>query len=878
MVQGVLLPDGAVAVKWIEGAETWWTRLGDLACDSAPAVLTDSKGDLWVFVRDTQGEVYARTQPGGGPWTEWQRLGDGRLTDGPTACLDREGRICLFGRGLDGALYLKRREGDTWLAWESLGGVIKYAPAPVLTFDGRLAVFAVGADDAIWHLYQDGGWNAWSTLGGGINAAPAAVVDGSGILWLFGRGLDNGLWERRYDLEWTPWSSLGGGLDGGPVAAADRSGRKCVRVVGTDGATIHERIGITHWSAWAAVDALPTFPDLAAEQLQRKQERDALLQTPVVRSESELIANQLRLMISRAIVRATDPGPYPSVGEWEDHFVLKYQAMAAVKQQKLSDLAHAEVARLDLLRAQTPEAWAKVELKSAVPLGEQLAIRAPGASVMVGALINEGRVRAKFEPQEKGVMSFRIHSVYCDEETNEIGDDSIVMSLITMAPGKSAIPHGPHELGDFAKHNLREYGPTDARMNHRWSYSDAPTEKDTFANPFHVFVTLIERDGDLDTEVLAALSVAVVAGATAAGAVIGAKLGASLGGGVGAAVGTAVGAAIMAAWTAFSFWWKDQTQDEVGPMHELMGYRGMPDANLVQTAVMEWDGGRYHVAWSYSPGEPVNFLDNLPSTPTDRTLSFKLVDKGPFTQIGAAVGPNQVFGLWARRPDGTVLYRASPDGAWAVIADTIVSQLDNGWALIGGSVGKFNRETSTYDLAASRIGDDLGTLARPSFVAGHENWTAWAIIGGQPYQQQNVGKSRQGANLPVWKWTPIPAEAEFDRLFVAPGDAAHHVWAISTSGVPFEWSPIFTPRPTSFELGSLCVSQADYVIGISKNGPTYVLEDGNWIGFSCVEAGTNTVLTAMQMRHVGAFKTSLFRRYLLTPRGHLYVCEGPTVA
>ena len=52
----------------------------------------------------------------------------------------------------------------------SLGGVIVSDPSLADNSDGRLEVFALGLDGALWHIWQDaahaGPWSAWASLGG----------------------------------------------------------------------------------------------------------------------------------------------------------------------------------------------------------------------------------------------------------------------------------------------------------------------------------------------------------------------------------------------------------------------------------------------------------------------------------------------------------------------------------------------------------------------------------------------------------------------------------------------------------------------------------------------------------------------------------------
>jgi acylphosphatase len=91
--------------------------------------------------------------------------------------------------------------------------------------DGRLEVFARGADNALWHIWQEaphaGPWSAWASLGGIITSDPAAIDNSDGRLEVFARGTDNALWhiwqEAPHGGPWSSWASLGGILIDDPA-------------------------------------------------------------------------------------------------------------------------------------------------------------------------------------------------------------------------------------------------------------------------------------------------------------------------------------------------------------------------------------------------------------------------------------------------------------------------------------------------------------------------------------------------------------------------------------------------------------------------------------------------------------------------------------
>jgi acylphosphatase len=97
----------------------------------------------------------------------------------PTANSSADGRIEVFARGGDGHLWhiwQVARDGD-WSDWKDLsrhrplpgGDLLTLAgdPATNSSADGRIEVFARGADGHLWHIWQiarDGDWSNWEDL------------------------------------------------------------------------------------------------------------------------------------------------------------------------------------------------------------------------------------------------------------------------------------------------------------------------------------------------------------------------------------------------------------------------------------------------------------------------------------------------------------------------------------------------------------------------------------------------------------------------------------------------------------------------------------------------------------------------------------------
>ena len=91
------------------------------------------------------------------------------------------------------------------VSWEPLGGVLTSGPAVCSWAAGRLDIFARGTDNALWHLWYDGGWGTWEQLGANpIASDPAAVAWGPNRIDVFVRGTDNALYHKWWDGNWRP--------------------------------------------------------------------------------------------------------------------------------------------------------------------------------------------------------------------------------------------------------------------------------------------------------------------------------------------------------------------------------------------------------------------------------------------------------------------------------------------------------------------------------------------------------------------------------------------------------------------------------------------------------------------------------------------------
>lgn len=114
--------------------------------------------------------------------------------------------------------------GGGYSAWYSLGGCLKsgYGLDVGLNYGGRLEVFAIGTNNAVWHDWQTkpsaGPWSGWYSLGGSVISGPTVYSEYSGYdyeeVWVVGT---NCYWyyNVQENAGGGPWS---GWIDSGSYA------------------------------------------------------------------------------------------------------------------------------------------------------------------------------------------------------------------------------------------------------------------------------------------------------------------------------------------------------------------------------------------------------------------------------------------------------------------------------------------------------------------------------------------------------------------------------------------------------------------------------------------------------------------------------------
>jgi Domain of unknown function (DUF1906)/Repeat of unknown function (DUF346) len=105
-------------------------------------------------------------------YVKWALPKPTTLPGGPVA-ENADGRLEVFASGANNALYhiWQTSPGGAWAGWDSLAGTLTGDPAAVQNADGRLEVFTRGANNALYHIWQTspgGAWAGWGSLGGSL--------------------------------------------------------------------------------------------------------------------------------------------------------------------------------------------------------------------------------------------------------------------------------------------------------------------------------------------------------------------------------------------------------------------------------------------------------------------------------------------------------------------------------------------------------------------------------------------------------------------------------------------------------------------------------------------------------------------------------------
>lgn len=262
--------------------------------DSVPVVGMNADGRLELFMIGSDAALWHTWQTtAGGDWnTTWASLdrpGGTDLQGGLDVGSNTDGRLEVFSGSFDGAIWhiWQTTANGTWSPWASLSGLAQ-APAdseftnlPTVgrNADGRLEVFTLTFDGALWHIWQTTAGGSWRTTwfssgqpaatGGSGSSPPPAVsqnVDGRLEVFTFGSG--GAIWrigQTTPNGTWTAWASLSAptnrSLTTTPIVGRNADGRLEIMAIGNDGALWHiwQTAPGGSWSTWDSLSAPPTL-------------------------------------------------------------------------------------------------------------------------------------------------------------------------------------------------------------------------------------------------------------------------------------------------------------------------------------------------------------------------------------------------------------------------------------------------------------------------------------------------------------------------------------------------------------------------------------------------------------------------------------------
>lgn len=193
----------------------------------------------------------------------------------PAAVRTSAGSMITFVRGLGNTLWATTAVNGTFEPFVQLSGAGLSGMAAVSMDGGRVDLFVVGLDKALWHTWTqvDGAgrpttWATWESLGGTLTSAPSASSIASGWLMVAGRNTLGGISYRTFDgTTWGGWQSAAGGSLTAPALEVYDGTTYRIRVVGTDGVLWVRQVpssGAAPTSAWASSGAQTSFAPAAS--------------------------------------------------------------------------------------------------------------------------------------------------------------------------------------------------------------------------------------------------------------------------------------------------------------------------------------------------------------------------------------------------------------------------------------------------------------------------------------------------------------------------------------------------------------------------------------------------------------------------------------
>jgi hypothetical protein len=247
----------------VQGASGLWplsgfTSLGGYVI-SNPVVAGRSEGST-VFVVGSNHALFYNRENSPGVWSGFIGLGGNIIGDPAVGFPQASGLLDeLFVVEGDHALYVSTQSPSSgaWSGFSRIGGYVISNPVLGANSDGRLQIFVVGSDHALYTSVEtapgSGSYSGFAGLGGYIIGNPAAAYNANhGLLDVFVIGSDHTIYVNRQASAtglgtWNGFERIGGvSVISDPVVTADGfgqfndgSGQINLFVIGSDHAVYH---------------------------------------------------------------------------------------------------------------------------------------------------------------------------------------------------------------------------------------------------------------------------------------------------------------------------------------------------------------------------------------------------------------------------------------------------------------------------------------------------------------------------------------------------------------------------------------------------------------------------------------------------------------
>ena len=224
----------------------------------------DQNGSVAVIARTTGGGLMFDEQNGpGAGWKAPASLGGWGLQDFAVTA-QADGRLVVFALGGDGAIYMQTQNAagsSAFSGWSYLGGHGLIDVAAAREADGLVVMLAVGADHNVYEQRQssqNGGFDPWTWVGGPGVIQIAMAAQPSGRLALIGRTPDGEMMftnQPSVNANFLGWTSLGGTQLTDFTLAKNLDGRLEMLAIGGDTAVYDKPQAHPDldWADWSGV-------------------------------------------------------------------------------------------------------------------------------------------------------------------------------------------------------------------------------------------------------------------------------------------------------------------------------------------------------------------------------------------------------------------------------------------------------------------------------------------------------------------------------------------------------------------------------------------------------------------------------------------------